>query len=99
MTEAGEGRGVGSRDCDCDEAEPSGGGPACVLALEGECGSGTRPSVEMWRSECRLPRFTMRGPLRDAETASLLIPNRYTLLTDLTDHATRFVLILAYGGR
>jgi hypothetical protein len=41
----------------------------------------------------------MRGPLGDAEIASLLIPNRYTLLTDLTDHATRFVLILANGGR
>ena len=41
----------------------------------------------------------MRGPPGDAETASLLIPNRYTLLTDLADHTTRFVLILAYGGR
>ena len=43
LTEAGEGRGVGSRDC--DEAEPSGGGPACVLALKEKNGSGSGPSV------------------------------------------------------
>lgn len=46
-----------------------------------------------------LPGFSMRSPLRDAETASLLIPNRYALLTDLADHATGFVLTPAYGGR
>jgi hypothetical protein len=41
----------------------------------------------------------MCGPLGDAETTGLLIPNRYALLTDLADHATGFVLTLAYGGR
>ena len=96
-TEAGEGRGVGSRDW--DEAEPSGGGPACVLALGGESGSEASRTVATWRSIARLPRFTMRGPLGDAEIASVLIPNRYTLLTDLADHATGLVLVLAYGGR
>lgn len=39
LTEAGEGRGVASRDC--DEADPSGGPARCELALEGESGSGT----------------------------------------------------------
>lgn len=97
LTEVGEGRGVGSRDW--DEADPS-GGPACELALEGKGGSGMCCSVGMGRSRrCCSPRFAMRGPLRDAETTSLLVPNRYALLTDLADHATGFVLTLAYGGR
>ena len=44
VVEADEGRGVGSRDC--DEAEPSDGGPVCALALGKESGLGTSPLIE-----------------------------------------------------
>ena len=98
LTDAGEGRGVGSRDCDCDEADPSGRG-AFVLALKGGCGLGSCRSVGTRRIGHCSPEFAMCGPLGDTETTSLFVPNRYALLTDLADHATGFVLILTYGGR
>ena len=40
----------------------------------------------------------MCSPLGDAETASVLVPNRHSLLADLADYTAGLVLVLAYGG-
>lgn len=58
LTEAGEGRGVGSRDC--DEADPSGGGPVCVLALEGK---------EWIRNKSRMGRDALDTTYQDLRCA------------------------------